>query len=1043
MAMNGAADEAGDMKQVAWSLHNGWLRASMENQMLLGEGAGYAVNVTINGQSFAAEASAQEISPTQAPVWEWRLVKAAGELLVRYERMAELGDNAWLISFVYTNLSGGVQDLTGASMKFIPAHPEGARQWEPHPFWMGEVGGGKDALLAYRATTDFYNVVKEGDMVCIYPGAAWRLQPGKKARIGQFAVWLEDGTAADFRPLAQQWYRTIGLVAPKSMPGWITESILYEASAGGHIDARFSDVGGFAAFEKQLPYLADLGITTLWLNSVHTHKTPPDAVQGNWNLYAPRDFDEIDPVLGGEEALDALAATARQHQIHLLGELVPHGYQAPQATELREWWTGRPDGEPTRDYDGAAMDYSSPKWQAVMQRCARRLSRQFGMEGVRIDVADGMGANWTSPRTNQASYSTLGGSLEMLEAIYDGMDVRNAVPMLIPESREDHPEYVRLAPISYGIPTTGLFAHGLPGDWNDAPAMNQRIRDFFENERGSLPEGMRIIRTLGNHDSVGEFGRPAFRFGAGLARAFWGVCLSVPGIPMFYQEDEIGSFDALRQIIWARRSIPEFSYGEPDYLGVHFDPAVFSVLRSTSTGHALGLANLSSHSVSGTVSLPPELALADGTRVYDGVSGNAGVIQKHAFAWTLKGYQTALLRIGAPPVAISVPEIRTADHVSLPDPVPFTVETQPASLAVRSGRLLATLLLDADGWQAAQQAPTETQYVSPRGEYQVRQESDGVRVALKLKTAGMNIIPALRFLNTSRWWVCSRTALLADRTLRRHYPFPTPEYRWDRTMPAGCLMTSGALYQNVQPSGRLWQSVVDPLHPEHPALCFADEEGKGILLTDIQTNAGNVVLTDRSDEEHAGPESLDLRFYHSDPDLSPKAKVFGLGQPWVMDTYTEPHTELLEISFHIQELTGDPQRLFDVEWLPREGGAEFERIGPRFDEFSEVSYPCLPGTIRWSNLAPVEGTYTISLMLRHSDADATSHNLADSYVVEFDGAALPLSWVSMGDLRYALGFFGEAQTPPVSLGGKKHTLSVTTQKPWCGIKKELRLKRIE
>ena len=52
-----------------------------------------------------------------------------------------------------------------------------------------------------------------------------------------------------------------------------------------------------------------------------------------------------------------------------------------------------------------------------------------------------------------------------------------------------------------------------------------KLRDFFERERGGLPDGALVLRTLNNHDTVIEEGRVQQRFGAGLARALYGVCL--------------------------------------------------------------------------------------------------------------------------------------------------------------------------------------------------------------------------------------------------------------------------------------------------------------------------------------------------------------------------------------------------------------------------------------------------------------------------------------------------------------------------------------
>ena len=392
-------------------------------------------------------------------------------------------------------------------------------------------------------------------------GAAWRLEPGETAVIGSQVVWLGTVGREAFREEAQRFYAAIGLEAAEA-PDWLAEAILYETNAAGHIDSRFSDVGGFDRLARQAPYLAELGVNAIWLQGVHGHKTSPDPMKGGWNLYDPRDYDTIDPILGGAEGLTRLMAALGAHGFHVLGELVPHGGHSVQAEALEDWWTCGRDGKALRAWGGCGMDYSSPEWQAVMARAAAQLATDFGMEGVRIDVAEGSGPNWKSPRTNQASYSTLAGSLEMLRAIRDGAAQGVETPLLIPENW-NNPDHFAVSPVGYGHSLWMLIARTLSKKIDDPAGMAADLRDFLERERGSYPRGARILRYLGNHDTVCEAGRAQQLYGAGLARALYGVCLMAQGVPMMYQEDEVGNYEALRRLNWARRNVPEFATATP------------------------------------------------------------------------------------------------------------------------------------------------------------------------------------------------------------------------------------------------------------------------------------------------------------------------------------------------------------------------------------------------------------------------------------------------------------------------------------------------
>ncbi|HNV22125.1 MAG TPA: hypothetical protein PKM22_10760, partial [Candidatus Hydrogenedentes bacterium] len=237
----------------------------------------------------------------------------------------------------------------------------------------------------------------------------------------------------------------------------------------------------------------------------------------------------------------------------------------------------------------------------------------------RIDVADGQGANWGSPRTPHASYSTVGGGLEMMRAIRDGIAQGPASrPVLIPESpfRREYFGVTGAHVVGYGFEFVN-FIRDHTDLALDAPArMAARLHAFFGAEQGAMPPGALVIRTLNNHDTVVERGRVQNRFGAGLARALYGVCLAAPGLPMMYQEEETGSFEALRAMNWTRRLLPELGAGEAEFLPPgYFAPEVFAVMRRDARRQTLILVNLSGKPVAGRAVMPG--GVPDETTVYD------------------------------------------------------------------------------------------------------------------------------------------------------------------------------------------------------------------------------------------------------------------------------------------------------------------------------------------------------------------------------------------------------------------------------------------
>ena len=89
----------------------------------------------------------------------------------------------------------------------------------------------------------------------------------------------------------------------------------------------------FADAERTVPYLADLGVTHLYLSPVLA------AAAGSMHGYDVVDHSRVSPELGGQEGLEALAATARQHGLGIVVDVVPNhmALVAPLTTNAALW----------------------------------------------------------------------------------------------------------------------------------------------------------------------------------------------------------------------------------------------------------------------------------------------------------------------------------------------------------------------------------------------------------------------------------------------------------------------------------------------------------------------------------------------------------------------------------------------------------------------------------------------------------------------------------------------------------------------------------
>jgi len=90
---------------------------------------------------------------------------------------------------------------------------------------------------------------------------------------------------------------------------------------------------GFADAEAQVPYLAALGVTHLYLSPVL------QAVPGSMHGYDVLDHTRISSDLGGEDALVALSRTAREHGLGTVVDVVPNhmAFVAPEHANAPLW----------------------------------------------------------------------------------------------------------------------------------------------------------------------------------------------------------------------------------------------------------------------------------------------------------------------------------------------------------------------------------------------------------------------------------------------------------------------------------------------------------------------------------------------------------------------------------------------------------------------------------------------------------------------------------------------------------------------------------
>lgn len=383
-------------------------------------------------------------------------------------------------------------------------------------------------------------------------------EDGKPAPTAEASVWV--------KPAAETWadgvlyqvvvdrYRGDGgapLAAPAT-PG---------SRAGGTLRGVLAEIEN-GTFEA-------LGVTALWLSPVYTN--PEGFLVGRdgresqgYHGYWPIADREVDPRLGGEEALDLVIAKAHARGIKVLFDLVPNHVHEDNPRYLAHrgdgWFDDGPDhcvcGDPGCDWGTHIQAcWFTPFLPDVRWKSEGAVHaaiddtvfwmRRFDADGVRIDAVPMM------PRM---------ATRRILRGMRDSVSPRDALFAVGEVFTGPGGEDV----IRYFMGRDGLdSAFDFPLMWalRDAVAHNRSGLEDVEKTLVAGEEALRgsgavVARMLGNHDTTrfvseaaGNAGNhpwenpPPQPEGAGVYsrhRLALTVMFALPGLPVLYYGDEVG-----------------------------------------------------------------------------------------------------------------------------------------------------------------------------------------------------------------------------------------------------------------------------------------------------------------------------------------------------------------------------------------------------------------------------------------------------------------------------------------------------------------------
>jgi alpha-glucosidase len=317
------------------------------------------------------------------------------------------------------------------------------------------------------------------------------------------------------------------------------------------------DLDGIA---EHLDHITDLGANTVYL-------TPIFPARSN-HRYDVASYDEVDPLLGGDKALDRLTAALRDRGVRLLGDLVTNhtGDAHPWFTgpDSRDFYYWNADGRYDSWLDVPTMPKLNWASMALRERFAtdpnavtRRWLEWF--DGWRVDVANMTGRRGADDYTHEVAALLAGAvrasrrdGLLLAEHGHDasGDLDRGGWHGTMNYSGFTRPVWTWLRAENPDVPNFLGVPDGIPRC--DGAAMVATMRSFAS--RMSWRSWVHSWSLLGSHDTPRVrtvFGDPD------LVEVGVGLLATLPGTPMIFAGDELGMSgvngeDGRRPMPWHR-----------------------------------------------------------------------------------------------------------------------------------------------------------------------------------------------------------------------------------------------------------------------------------------------------------------------------------------------------------------------------------------------------------------------------------------------------------------------------------------------------------
>lgn len=296
-------------------------------------------------------------------------------------------------------------------------------------------------------------------------------------------------------------------------PEWSYDATIYEVNV-----RQYSDEGTFAAFEKEIPRLKEMGIEILWFMPIHPiGEKNRKGTLGSY--YAVKDYKAVNPEFGTPEDFKSVVNTAHSNGMKVIIDWV-----ANHTAWDNVWTVTRPEYfntdstgsfyPPVPDWEDVIdLNYDNKELWAEMTDAMEFWVREANIDGYRCDVASMVPTDfWNN--------------------VYAELNKIKPVFMLAESDAADLHE--NAFHMSYDWNFMNLMQDIYNGDKNAFA-----IEEHYKSDKAKYPENAFRMRFVTNHDENSWHGTVFERYGDA-AEMFSALICVFDGMPLVYSGQEAG-----------------------------------------------------------------------------------------------------------------------------------------------------------------------------------------------------------------------------------------------------------------------------------------------------------------------------------------------------------------------------------------------------------------------------------------------------------------------------------------------------------------------